>query len=151
MRVIERPFSDLLRRPNDVTGDLDSGDVVLRRRDEPDLRLTRADREADRTEAFGALARSFRNLAVHNAAALTEALTDAFGWVEFLPDAERRRFVDEFSRVVVAVAAIDDFGPLVQLIREWRATAEVHADPQLAHSLRQPVTAGGPAVRPPAG
>ena len=78
MRVIEHPFSDLLRRPKDVTDDVEDGDVLLRRRDEPDLRLSRADREARRAEAFSALGRAMRNLAVHNPGALSDALADAF-------------------------------------------------------------------------
>ena len=61
MRVIERSFSDLLRRPNDVAADLESGDVLLRRRDEPDLRLTLAGRGAERSDVFRVLAHSFRN------------------------------------------------------------------------------------------
>lgn len=54
MRVVERSFSDLLRHPNDVAADLDSGDVLLRRRDESDLRLTLADRDAERSDVFRA-------------------------------------------------------------------------------------------------
>ncbi len=77
VRVTERPFSDLLRHPKDVAGDVDEGDVVLRRRDEPDLWLSRADREADRSEAFAAMGRALRNLAVHSPAALTDSLVDA--------------------------------------------------------------------------
>jgi hypothetical protein len=149
VRVIEHPFSDFLRRPKEVTSDVDDGDVLLRRRDGPDLRLSRADREAERTEAFAALARAFRNLAVNNVAALDEALNDAFAWLEFLPSADRRVFVAEFARVVEAAAALDDYASLSQLLREWRATAEVHADPKLARRLRRPVDgAGTPVPRP---
>lgn len=151
MRVIERPFSDLLRRPNEVTGDLGQGDVLLRRRDEPDLRLTRADREAERAAALAAFGRTLRNLAVHNRRALDEALADAFPWVEFLPPVDRRSFVDEFSRVAIAAADLDSYGPLSQLLREWRATAEVHADPALARRLRRPARSDGEAVEPPPG
>lgn len=151
MRVIERPFSDLLRHPNDVTDDLDTSDVVLRRRDEPDLRLTRADRDADRTDAFRALARTFRNLALHNRATFTIAVTDAFSWVAFLSAADRSRFIDEFATVVAAAAELDNFEPMTQLVREWRATAEVHADPRLARRLRRTIIADGRAVTIPAG
>ena len=150
MRVIERPFSDLLRHPNDVAGDLEEGDVLLRRRDEPDLRLSLADREAERAEAFSAVARALRNLAVHSPSALADALGDAFPWLEFLPAGDRRRFVDEFTRVVTAAAAVDNLTPLAQLIREWRATAEVHADPKLARRLGRALQAAGEPVRPPA-
>lgn len=149
MRVIERPFSDLLRKPREVTDDVEENDVLLRRRDEPDLRLTRADREAHRADTFSAIGRALRNLAVHNPLALASALGDAFPWVEFLPDADLSSFVDEFSRVVVAGAALDDYEALSQLVWEWRATAEVHADPKLARRLQRAAKAAGEPVKPP--
>lgn len=37
MRVIEHPFSELLREPKAVVRDLDEGDVLLRRRGAPAL------------------------------------------------------------------------------------------------------------------
>lgn len=151
MRLIERPFSDLLRRPKEVTDDVQDGDVLLRRRNEPDLRLSRADREAQRADAFSAIGRALRNLAVHSPAALAEALADAFPWLEFLPPADRRLFLDEFSRVVSASAAIDSYESLGQLIREWHATAEVHSDPRLARRLRRSLEAAGDLVAPPGG
>lgn len=151
MRVVERPFSDLLRRPKEVTDEVENGDVLLRRRDEPDLRLTRADREVERAHTFSAIGRALRNLAVHNPAALADALTDAFPWVEFLPPTERGLFVDEFSRVVSAAASVDNFEPLSQLLREWSATAEIHADPKLARRLRRALDADGDAVARPGG
>lgn len=150
MRVIERPFSDLLRHPKDVASDLDEADVLLRRRDEPDLRLTRADREADRAEAFAAVGRTLRNLAVHSPTALGAALRDALPWLEFLPAADQRLFIDEFSRVVTAATDLDSYRPLSLLVREWRATAEVHADPTLARRLRRAIDADGERIDAPA-
>jgi hypothetical protein len=151
MRVIEHSFSDLLRRPKEVTSEVEEGDVLLRRRDEPDLRLTRADRDAERAAAFAALGRTLRNLAVHNPAALEGALRDAFAWLEFLPARDRREFVEEFSRAVAAAAELDSYLPLTQLVREWRATAEIHADPRLARRLRGPLEASGRGVDRPSG
>lgn len=150
MRITEHPFSDLLRRPKVVTDDVEKGDVLLRRRDEPDLRLSRADREVHRAEAFVALGRALRNVAVHNPTALREALGDAFPWLEFVPAADRQEFLDEFTRVVAAAAAVDNYEPLTQLVREWRATAEVHSDPKLARRLRRPLDASGDPVALPA-
>jgi len=147
--VIERPFSDLLRKPKEVTEDVEQSDILLRRRDEPDLRLSRADREVARADTFSAIGRALRNLAVHNPAALADAMGDAFPWVEFLPQADRRSFLDEFSRVVVAAAALDDYETLSQLVREWRATAEIYADPRMARRLRRAVTAAGEPVTAP--
>lgn len=151
MRVIERPFSDLLRRPKEVTDDVEDGDVLLRRRDQPDLRLTRADRETTRAETFTAIGRALRNLATHSPAALNDALGDAFPWIEFLPARDRRLFLDEFSRVVTAAATVDNYDSLSQLVREWRATAEVHADPKLARRLRRALDARGEPVVAPEG
>lgn len=151
MRLIERPFSDLLRRPKDVTDDVEDSDVLLRRRDEPDLRLTRADREAHRADAFAAIGRVLRNLAVHSPVALGDALGEAFPWLEFLPEADRRLFIGEFSRLVTAAGAVDNYETLTQLVHEWRLTAEVHADPKLARRLRRPLDAAGDQIAAPKG
>ncbi len=148
MGVIERPFSDLLRHPKDVAGDVEAGDVLLRRRDEPDLRLSRADRDADRVEAVGALARALRNLAEHHPTALAASIGDAFPWVELLPKVDRALFVIELTRVLAGAGALDSYWPFSQLIREWKATAEIHADPTLARRLRRPLDADGAAVPP---
>ena len=117
MRVVERSFSDLLRYPNDVAADLDVGDVLLCRRDEPDLLLGlaecrrrrypgRADteRDAERSDVFRALAVTFRSLATRTPSVLAEAVLDAFAWTEFLPVKDRRLFLDEFSRTLMASA-----------------------------------------------
>jgi uncharacterized protein YcbK (DUF882 family) len=138
-----------LRHPKDVTDDVADGDVVLRRRDEPDLWLSRADREMERSEAFAMLARALRNLAVHSPGAVADALPEVFPWIGFLPAADQRRFVDEFSRTVTAAAELKNLSPLTQLLREWRATAEVHVDPKLARRLRRPIQAAGSSVPAP--
>ena len=153
MRVVERSFSDLLRHPNDVAADLDAADVVLRRRDEPDLRLSLADREAERSDVFRLLARSFRNLAIHSPVVLEAAVLDAFSWAEFLPAKDRRAFLEEFSRTLIAAAQMDTYVALTQVVREWRDTAEVHADPALARRLRRAgsVMDGRPVAAPSAG
>jgi hypothetical protein len=150
MRVVEHQFSELLRHPKDVTRDVVNGDVLLRRRNEPDLRLTSADRDAQQSELFEALARTFRNLADHHLDALDDALGDAFAWLEFLPSSDRKLFVDEFVRIVRAAGELDNYAPLGQLVREWRDSAAVYADPELAGRLRGPLDAVGEAVPVPA-
>lgn len=139
MRVVERSFSELLRHPNDVAADLDAGDVLLRRRDEPNLRLTLADRDAERADVFRVLAMSFRNLAIHSPGVLDGAVSDAFSWSEFLPVKQRRMFLDEFSRTLIASAEMETYERLAQLVREWKAAAEIYAQPGLAKRLRAPV------------
>lgn len=149
MRVIERQFSDFLRHPKDVARDVDTSDVLLKRRNEPDLVLSRADRDEDRSEAFGALARTIRNLASHSPAVLSVALGESFSWLEFLPAKDRNAFVNEFARVVLASNDLDNYEPVAQVIREWRATAEILAAPSLAKRLLSSIDATGEFVSEP--
>lgn len=151
MGLVERPFSEFLRQPNDVMSELDEHDVLLRRRNAPALRLTQADRHEARAEAFGALAKLLRNLAMHSPAALDEAVDDAFAWLTFLPKSDRRLFVDELTRTLVGAAAVENYSPVAQLLREWKATAEICADPKLARRLRKPIEAVGNRIAAPAG
>ena len=151
MSVVERPFSEFLRQPKNVVAELAEHDVLLRRRNAPALRLSQADRDDDRSEAFGALARLLRNLAVHNPTALDEAVDDAFAWVTFLPKPDRSLFVADLTRTLIGAAAVENFSPVAQLMREWKATAEIHADPALARRLRKPIDAGGEQVAAPVG
>jgi hypothetical protein len=148
--VIERPFSEFLRQPNEVVADLADHDVVLRRRNAPALRLSEAEREEERDEAFDALARLLRNLLVHRPVGLESTIDDAFPWATFLPRHDRKLFIDELTRVLLAVSTIDNFAPVGQLLREWKATAEVHADPRLARRLQRRLEATGEAVPVPA-
>lgn len=147
MRVVERPFSEFLRQPNEVVAELVDHDVVLRRRNAPALRLSQADRDDDRSEAFEALARLLRNLAVHSPAAnFEQAVLEAFGWSTFLPKRDRRAFVEELTMTLVGAAQVENFAPVAQLVREWKATAEIYADPSLARRLRRPIAPDGDAV-----
>jgi hypothetical protein len=146
MQLVERQFSEFLRQPNEVVAELEDHDVLLRRRNAPDLRLTQADREEERTEAFGAAVRLLRNLAVHDDGALGDAIVEVFAWSRFLSKRDRAEFAVELTETLVASADIDNLAPLAQLLREWRATAEVHADPKLARRLRASIDAAGAAV-----
>jgi hypothetical protein len=149
MSVVERLFSEFLRQPNDIVAELAEHDVLLRRRNAPAVRLSPADRDEDRTEAFGALAQLLRTLAVHSPRALDEAIDDVFAWVVFLPKPDRKLFVDELTRTLVGAGAIQNYSPVAQLLREWRSTAEIHADPKLARRLRKPLAADGGQVMVP--
>lgn len=63
------------------------------------------------------------------------SMTDSFAWSEFLPPKDRRAFLDEFSRTLIASADIDTYTHLAQVVREW----QIHAQPGLAKRLRQAV------------
>ena len=149
MRVIERPFSEFLRQPNDVVAELADHDVLLRRRNAPSLRLSEADRDDERSEAFDALARLLRNMMAHSPSGLEQTVADVFPWVTFLPKRDRGAFVDELTTTLMAVAGMDNYAPVGQLLREWKATAEIHADPKLARRLRRSIDADGDGVPAP--
>ena len=146
MRVIERPFSEFLRQPNDVVAELADHDVLLRRRNAPSLRLSEADRDDERSEAFEALARLLRNMVAHTPSGLEQTVADVFPWATFLPKRDRAGFLDELTTTLMAVAGLDNYAPVGQLLREWKATAEIHADPKLARRLRRSIDADGDAV-----
>ena len=144
--MIERPFSEFLRQPNDVVAELANHDVLLRRRNAPSLRLSEADRDDERSEAFGALARLLRNMMVHNPSGLEQTVADVFPWATFLPERDRAAFIDELTTTLMAVDDLDNYSPVGQMLREWKATAEIHADSKLARRLRRSIDADGDAV-----
>jgi hypothetical protein len=151
MRVVERPFSEFLRQPNDVVAELAEHDVVLRRRNAGSLRLSDAGRDEERTEAFDALARLLRGVWTQSPSGVEDNLGEVFPWAGFLPKQDRTQFADELTQSLIAVSTFDNYAPIGQMLREWKATAELHADPQLARRLRRPIDANGDAVPAPAG
>ena len=151
MRVVERPFSEFLRHPNEVVAELDDHDVVPRRRNAPSLRLSDAKRDEERAQAFDAVARLLRNLLVHSPAGLAEAVADVFPWSALPPNRDRTAFVDDLGRTLVAASALENYAPVAQILREWRATAEIYADPRLARRLRTAIAAAGDQVIEPKG
>jgi uncharacterized protein DUF6247 len=152
MRAVERQFSEFLRDPNDVVAALAKSDVLLRRRGAPTLRLSQASRDELRDAIHGAMARVLRNLAEHNRPAFREALVEGFPWVTLLPEADRTSFVRELTDSLLASEDLQNFVPVGQVIREWRNTAEIHADPELAKSLREPIErVHGKQAKPPKG
>jgi len=56
-------------------------------------------------------------------------------WTAQLPDDERATCVEAVCRVAQVCSDTGYIEPLVELIRGWRATAEVHANPSLAALL----------------
>ncbi len=139
----EVQWSELQRDPKSVAALADQGDVHVRRRDGAALLLTRADRAATSAEGAVHAARALRNLLTHlpkevqDTAALS--LADEFPWVDVLPAADRRQFVIDFCRAFQVSAELGQWSPLEQTIREWRNTAAIHADPELATSLSEPI------------
>ena len=70
-------------------------------------------------------------------------------WVAVLPECDRRLFAEEMSRLMAEAAETDDLALVGQALREWRVTAEIFSDPELAQRLTGPLVADGERVPAP--
>ena len=148
----EATLTDFLRDPNSIVEKLERQDVVLRRRNAGDLRLSLQ----SRSEADDEGVRFIAHL-------LGQALTDdvlgarlvsaaaAIPWVTLLPERSRQTFVSELIRTAEAAAELGSMAPLTQLLIEWKATAAIHADPVLAVQLNRPIAEIGSRIPAPSG
>lgn len=72
-----------------------------------------------------------------------------FPWVDILPADDRHQFAVEFGRVFETTADVERWNGLIRTVQEWKATAAVHADPNLRHGLSTPLDdARGPVPAP---
>ena len=139
--VREVQWSDLQRDPKSVAELADAGDVRVRRRDGANLLLIREDRISAAGAGAVTAARALRNLLVHlPAEQFVGSLVDEFPWLHYLPASEIKEFCVDFVRGALAAAELGQWEVLEQVIREWKATASIHADPALAEALRTPIT-----------
>lgn len=145
--LTEHTFTFMLRNSGDVLAEVEHRDVVLRRRDGEDLFLGLRSREECVREALGALARLLLAATVDRDTRerVAGALSASLPWTTFLPPSERTEFFDALTSTAAACAEVDNFEPLARLIEGWRATAEIHANPELGKLLR--AEHAGPQVR----
>lgn len=111
-----------------------------------------AARDEQETEMVSATTRMFVAMVQHDGAALSllvDVVPEAFPWVRFLPTEDVRAFVIELVDTLRVSDAIDNPAPVMQVITEWRHTAEVHADPELYKQLTSETADRGPATEPP--
>lgn len=147
MAVVEHTFTFMLRNSGAVLAELEHSDVVLRRRDGEDLFLGLRSREESVRDALGALARLLSAASVdpETRQRLVVALGASLPWTTFLPEDERAAFLDALVSTAAACAEVDNFEPLARLVDGWRATAEIHANPELGKRRR--TGRRGPPVR----
>jgi hypothetical protein len=138
--IVERNFSELLRASGEVLKEAEHRDVLLRRRDGADMMLVEAEREAGVREALAMSIQILGATVIQKVGAsdLLERLPDIAPWTNFLPTDDRERFLVEFLRTSMACADMKGYEPLAQMLREWKATAAIWADPHLLAELRAP-------------
>ena len=128
-------LSDLLNKPKATLARLASNRrLLLRRRDDEDLVLTTAERAAQDTAVVRDTTRLFAEMMRRDPAVMTlavEVLPAIFPWVRHLPDDARREFAAEWLATLSAAADMDNNAAVEVVVAEWRATAEIYADPVL--------------------
>lgn len=143
-------MSDFLRNSGEVLDRLEREDLVLRRRDGGDVYLSRADRQQAEHEAASSagrlLARLLEDPALRNRV-LTD-LSETTPWTRFLPEADQARFADELVQTIAACAELESFAPVGRVVRQWKNTAEVWAQPQLLEALTAGLVSGAEVQRP---
>jgi hypothetical protein len=136
----EVQWSELQREPRSVAALADSGDVRIRRRDGATLLLTREDRVTAAGEGAIAAVRTLRNVLNHlSAEQAADVLSDEFPWLALLPATDLPLFVDDIVKAAQISAELGQWGVLGQALREWKATAAVYTDPDLARDLTRPL------------
>jgi hypothetical protein len=132
-------WTDVLRDPKKVHEVVEKEDIVVARRGRSPIRITTDERSHAAAEGYDVAARILAELAPRMAQQLPEVFAHQFPWVRFLPDAEKLQFAKEFVDMTVACASIGNTRPLRELVEDWRRTATVHADPELAKELARPL------------
>jgi hypothetical protein len=150
MTVATFNYSKLLREPTEVVDAAERGDVVLERRDGPNLRLMLDMRAEETTEALGMVARMLSS-ALHRPDARTvigSSFEASLPWLDWLPEPERASALDDMVRSLLACVETKAFAPFAQLVHEWQDTAVIHSE-GLAPEATRPLTGTGTALSRP--
>jgi len=134
----EVQWSDLQRDPKGVAALADQGTVRVRRRTGGALLLIR-EQDANLSKQ-GAIsgARLLRTLARLHPDLLLETLREDYPWVNHLPPDVQAEFLTDHVRTIHTAAEFERWTLVEQNITEWRATAEIYADPALLARLTRP-------------
>lgn len=144
-------WSAFQRDAKAVADRADESDILLRRRDGPDLFLVNAERHEAILESMEVLSRVLASVLDDPAVRRQLTALSTLPWLRFLSEEDRGQFATEFVETAAASADLGTLMPLAVLIREWRNTALVHADPRLASALRREHPGDGGLVPQPAG
>ena len=135
MKTTAFAYSAFLRGPTDVLPQLDEGDVLLERRDDENLVLTRYGRFAARQEGMTFAARLLGDVVRDRSDLVVELLRQELPWMHWLPEAEQTQCAEELMAELAAGADTGMLDPFARSLTAWRSTAEVWSDPELARRL----------------
>lgn len=143
-------WSAFQRDARRVADQASESDILLERRDGPDLVIGTAERRDELLASVEVVTRLLS--AVIGEVAVRRRLSDpsVLPWLTLLPDGDRETFAVEFVTTAIGAIELGTVAPITLLLREWRNTALVHADPTLAAALhRDHPGTGGIVPRPP--
>ena len=144
MTTLEIPFSQLIQQPKATMAKLESSPrrrLRLDRRDGEDLILESASRAEAEDEALSMASRLFFFLVKNDEGArlLLLSLADVFPWVRFLPQDDVRAFLVELVETLRAAASVSNLAAVDPVVAAWKATAEIHSDPELLKAATAPL------------
>jgi PHD/YefM family antitoxin component YafN of YafNO toxin-antitoxin module len=134
------PFSTLINKQTSVFPALDDADVILERRDAENLVLMRSERFQAMVDGLALAAKSLAVIARTKRALAEEVFAEELPWLVWLPAEARVECVAELLDHLLAGADTGLLLPFARALREWKSTAEIYSDPELAHRLRGPFT-----------
>lgn len=137
------PFSTLINKQTSVFPALDDADVILERRDAENLVLMRSERFQAMADGLSLAAKSLAVIARTNRALAEEVFAEELPWLAWLPAEGRAECVSELLDHLLAGAETGLLLPFARALREWKSTAEVYSDPELARRLRGPFSTEG--------
>jgi PHD/YefM family antitoxin component YafN of YafNO toxin-antitoxin module len=132
------PFSTLINKQTSVFPALDDADVILERRDAENLVLMRSERFEAMVDGLRLAARALSIIARANRSLAEEVFADELPWLKWLPAEARPECVTELLDDLLAGADTGLLVPFARALREWKSTAEIYSDPELARRLRGP-------------
>lgn len=142
-------WTDVLRDSKKVHRLVEKEDIVVARRGRSPIRITTEERSRAATSGLDVATRVLAELGHLASQQLCQSLGHQFPWVRFLPDDAKMEFALAFADTASACASIGNSAPLALLVADWKRTAAVYADPELADELRRPLAGnGGRVYRP---
>jgi hypothetical protein len=145
-------LTDFLRQPKKILKQVDKEDVVLARRGKASIRISldsRVEAQQERGELAAHLLADAVAAIPAMPAQMAALLEKRFPWVRLLPADDRAAFAKELVETLQACATVGNLARIEEIFHEWKATAEIHADPDLAARLKGPFIESNAPVRRP--
>lgn len=135
-------WTTVLREPKVAAEAAELQEVVLERRDGPNLVLGSEARHERRERALALVGRLIADWDMFRGASPIAGLEHELPWMAELPPEQRQEFTNEFARILRSAAELKKIELITDCVEDWRATAAVYADPVLRERLRAPLEGG---------